>query len=59
MKYVIKEEFWALADKFHIYDEYQRPIFFVDGKVFSWGDQLSFQDMQGNELAFILSLIHI
>ena len=53
MKYVIKEEFWALADKFHIYDEYQRPIFFVDGKVFSWGDQLSFQDMQGNELAFI------
>ncbi len=28
-------------------------MFFVDGKAFSIGDQLSFQDMQGNELAFI------
>jgi uncharacterized protein YxjI len=28
-------------------------VFFVDGKAFSLGSQLSFQDMQGNELAFI------
>ena len=28
-------------------------MYFVDGKVFSWGDKLSFQDMHGNELAFI------
>ena len=28
-------------------------MFFVDGEAFSWGDKLSFQDMQGNELAYI------
>jgi uncharacterized protein YxjI len=28
-------------------------VYFVDGKAFSFGDQLSFQDLSGNELAFI------
>jgi uncharacterized protein YxjI len=28
-------------------------VFFVDGKAFSLGDKLSFQDMHGNELAHI------
>ena len=31
----------------------RRRCFFVDGKAFSIGDKLSFQDMQKNELAFI------
>ncbi len=53
MRYVIKEEFWSVGDDFHIYDADQRPVFLVDGKAFSWGDKLSFQDMQGRELAFI------
>ena len=30
-----------------------QDVFFVDGKAFSLGDQLSFQDMSGGELAFI------
>jgi uncharacterized protein YxjI len=28
-------------------------VFFVNGRAFSWGDKLSFQDNGGNELAFI------
>ena len=34
-------------------DGASRDVYFVDGKAFSIGDQLSFQDMAGNELAFI------
>jgi uncharacterized protein YxjI len=36
-----------------IQDKTGRDAFYVDGKAFSLGNQLSFQDMQGNELAFI------
>jgi len=32
-------------------DEAGNDAFFVDGKAFSFGDQLSFQDMRGTELA--------
>lgn len=53
MRYVIREKFWSWGDDFHIYDEHQQPVYFVDGQAFSWGDKLSFQDMHGNELAFI------
>lgn len=53
MRYAIKEEFWSWGDDFHIYDEFQQPVYFIDGHAFSWGDKLSFQDLQGNELAFI------
>lgn len=53
MRYVIKEKFWSWGDDFHIDDENKLPVFLVDGQAFSWGDKLSFQDMQGNELAFI------
>ena len=53
MRYVIREKFWSWGDDFHIYNEHKEPVFFVDGQAFSWGDKLSFQDMQGNELAFI------
>ena len=37
MKYVIKEKFWSWGDDFHIYDENQNPVFFIDGKAFSRG----------------------
>lgn len=53
MRYVIKEKFWSWGNDFHIYNEAQEPVLFVDGEAFSWGDKLSVQDMQGNELAFI------
>jgi uncharacterized protein YxjI len=44
---------FSWGDDFYIRDEAGRDLFFVDGKGFSLGDQLSFQDLQGNELAYI------
>ena len=42
-----------MGDDFQIYDENQKPVFLVDGKAFSWGDNLSVQDLDGRELAEI------
>src|SRR4051812_43864237 len=53
MRYVMKQKLWAWGDDFVIKDEAGQDRFFVDGKALSVGDKLSFQDMQGNELAFI------
>ena len=49
----MQQKFLALGDDFTIRDEGGRDAFFVDGKAFSIGDKLSFQDMAANELAFI------
>jgi uncharacterized protein YxjI len=49
----MRQKLFAWGDDFLIRDESGRDAFFVDGKVFSLGHQLSFQDLQGNELAFI------
>jgi len=53
MVYRIKEKFWGLGDTFNITDKNGINQFVVKGKAFSWGNKLSFQDMTGNELAFI------
>ncbi|MCH2182467.1 MAG: LURP-one-related family protein [Mariniblastus sp.] len=53
MIYRIKEKFWSWGNDFTITDQLGAPQFLIDGQAFSWGDKLSFQDMQGNELAFI------
>lgn len=53
MIYRIKEKFWRFGDSFSIEDQNRQPVFKVEGKAFSWGDKLSFQDLKGNELAFI------
>ena len=53
MRYVIKERFWSWGDDFYLFDDQQQKVFFVDGEAFSWGDKLSFQDLNGNELACI------
>jgi uncharacterized protein YxjI len=52
-RFIISEKMFSLGDDFHIYDENKSPLYFVDGQAFSWGDKLSFKDMNGNELAFI------
>jgi LURP-one-related len=49
----MKQKLWAWGDDFVIKDEAGQDRFFVDGKALSLGDKLSFQDMKGNELAFI------
>ncbi len=49
----MKQKLFSWGDDFYIKDDHERDAFFVDGKAFSFGDQLSFQDLQGHELAFI------
>lgn len=53
MRYVMKQKLFAWGDDFHIRDETGREVFFVDGKALSFGDQSSFQSLDGVELAFI------
>jgi len=49
----MKQKLFSWGDDFVIKDETGQDRFFVDGKAFTLGNQLSFQDMAGNELAFI------
>lgn len=53
MRYVMKQKLFAWGEDFVIKDDMDRDTFFVDGQVFTLGKKLSFQDMTGNELAFI------
>jgi len=53
VRYLMRQKIWAWGDDFVIRDADDNDIFFVDGKAFSLGKQLSFQDMDGTELAYI------
>lgn len=53
MKYLLKQKLFAFGDDFHIRDENDQKVFFVDGRAFSMGDKLSFQDLNGHELVYI------
>lgn len=53
MKYVMRQKIFALGDDFIIKDETGADRFKVDGKIFTIGNKLSFEDLQGRELAFI------
>lgn len=53
MRYLMKQKLFCWGDDFIIKDDNGNDRFYVDGKAFALGNQLSFQDMQGNELAFI------
>ena len=53
MRYQMKQKLFAFGDDFTIKDDTGQDRFLVDGRAFSIGDKLSFQDMAGHELAFI------
>jgi uncharacterized protein YxjI len=53
MRYVMKQKLFCFGDDFRIKSEAGNDVFFVDGKVFTIGHKLSFQDLHGKELAFI------
>lgn len=53
MRYVMREKIFCFGDDFLIKDDSGKDRFLVDGKAFTIRDKLSFQDMRGNELAFI------
>lgn len=49
----MKQKLLSWGDDFTIKDDAGNDVYFVDGKAFSLGAKLSFQDLQGNELAHI------
>jgi uncharacterized protein YxjI len=53
MRYVLKQKLFCWGDDFIIKDESGTDRFFVDGKVFTIRQQLSFQNMARQELALI------
>ena len=52
-RYILREKILSFGDDFTIRNERGDDVFFVDGKVLTLRDTLSFQDMQGNRLALI------
>jgi len=57
MQYMMKQKLFSWGDDFYIKDENGTDRFFVDGKVFSLGNQLSFQDLSRQELCFIKQVV--
>ncbi len=53
MRYLMKQKLFSWGDDFRIKNDAGQDVFFVDGRAFSIGNKLSFQDMSGQELAFI------
>jgi len=53
MRYVLKQKLFSWGDDFRIKNDAGNDVFFVEGKVFTIRNKLSFQDLNGNELAFI------
>jgi uncharacterized protein YxjI len=53
MRYVMKQKLFSFGDDYAIKNANGEDAFFVDGKAFSLGSQLSFQDLKGNQLAYI------
>ena len=53
MQYVLKEKWLALGNDFAITDPAGREVFYVDGRAFSFGEKLSFQNAARQEVVFI------
>jgi len=53
MRYQMQQKLFTLRDDFTIKDEFGRDVFRVIGRMFSFGKQLTFQTMDGQEVAFI------
>ena len=53
MRYMMKEKILSIGDDYTIQDENGNDKYFVDGKVLTLSNKLSFQDLDGRELALI------
>jgi len=49
----MRQKLLSWGDDYVIKDEAGHELYLVDGKAISWGGQLSFQDLDGRERAFI------
>jgi uncharacterized protein YxjI len=52
-RYQMKQKWISWGDDYVVRDELGREVFLIDGKAWSLGSKLSFQNMDGLELAFI------
>lgn len=53
MRYTMKQKMLCFGNDFAINDEAGKLAYFVDGRGFTYGQQLSFQDASRKEVAFI------
>jgi uncharacterized protein YxjI len=54
MRYLLRQDLFSFGDDFTIKDEHGTALYKVDGKAFTLlREKLAFEDMAGNELAFI------
>jgi uncharacterized protein YxjI len=53
MRYIMKQKLFSWADSYVIRDEKEQDVAQVTGQLFSFGHQLSFDNMKGENLAFI------
>lgn len=53
MRYIMRQKLLSIGDDFVIKTAGGQDAFYVDGKVFTLRDRISFQDMSGNELVSI------
>ena len=53
MRYLMKQRLFTLADKYNVTDADGKDVYYVEGKLLSFGKNLSFQDMEQKELAHI------
>ncbi len=57
MRYQMSENAFGKRDKFKIKDENGRTVYEVRGRRFGLGDELSFTDMEGTELALVKQVV--
>jgi uncharacterized protein YxjI len=53
MKFAIRQRLISAGDDFDIKNEHGKKVYFVDGKAFSFVDDLTIKDLQRNEVARI------
>jgi uncharacterized protein YxjI len=53
VRYILEQKLFSLGNVFYITDDQGREVYEGQGKIFSFGHQLSLRDMGGNELAYI------
>ena len=53
MRFKIKQKLLSISDSFTIHNESNEAAYQVKGRFFSLGDKLTFEDMEGSELALI------
>jgi uncharacterized protein YxjI len=53
MRYIMRERILSWGDDFRIRTDAGEDAYYIDGKVFSFGNKLSFKDPQGAQVALI------